>query len=58
VDVSNNNKLDNIYIFSKLNISKDFRHALYTRYLMDPYFIYVLRLLGFHDLVLEGDFSP
>jgi hypothetical protein len=58
VDISNDNKLDNVYTFSELNISEDFRYILYTRYLTDPYFARVLYLLRFYDLVLEGDFSP
>jgi hypothetical protein len=57
-DVSNDNKLNNVYIFSELNISNDFRNALCSGYLTDPHFARVLQLLGFHDSVPEGDFSP
>jgi hypothetical protein len=58
LDVTNDNELDNVYAFSELNVSNDFRNALHDGYLVDPYFAHVLRLLGFHDSVPEGDFSP
>jgi hypothetical protein len=57
-DVTNDNELDNVYAFSELNVSDDFRNALRDGYLADPHFARVLRLLGFHDSVPEGDFSP
>jgi hypothetical protein len=46
-----------VYTFSKLNISKEFRKALYKGYITDLYIARVLHLLRFLKALLKGDFS-
>jgi hypothetical protein len=57
-DVSYDNELDNVYAFSELSVSDEFRTELRDGYIKDPHFARVLRLLGFPESVPEGDFSP
>jgi hypothetical protein len=54
-DVSQDNKLDNVYAFSELSVSEEFKIKLRDRYAGDSHFACVLRLLRF-DLAPDSDF--
>jgi len=46
-----------VYAFLKLNVSNGFKIKLRAKYIKDPYFACILRLLSFPDKALNSDFS-
>jgi hypothetical protein len=57
-DISQDNELDNIYNFSELYVSDEFKEELRQGYKKDARFARVSRILRFPDDLSTGDFRP
>jgi hypothetical protein len=56
-DILQDNKLNNIYAFSEVHISNNFKGKLRARYTTNAHFARISRLLSFPDKLPEGDFA-